>query len=103
MAHLTLGNTPIDLEVRLTQDADFICGMDSLDGDWPESAVATLVFPTTSWQGVTAGASIDWNIDKVEVNALIDTRPSWVQLKYVDGDTDITWGSGRVTIYGTPA
>lgn len=111
MASLTLGSAVDTLAVRLTEDADYVTGIDSLDGDWPGTAVVSLVFndtPTapatdpTEWVATVVGDAISWNVDKAEVNALIARLPEGTKararLLYVDGSTDLVWAQGSVSI-----
>lgn len=102
---INLGASPDRLTVTLTRGADFVTGMDSLDGPWPETAVVRLVFNDTAdtiWPATIAGAAADWNVDKAEVDALIGrlTNPKNVQLTYTDGTADLTWAQGSVVVAG---
>lgn len=100
---LTLGSEVESLTIRLTVDADFVTGLDSEDGDWPDGATIRLEFndsDETTWDATVNAAAADWNVDKAEVNALIDrfTSTPRARLLYIDGTADLTWAQGTVVV-----
>lgn len=104
MADLNLGNAPDTLTVTLVRGADFVSGVDSLDGDWPTGTVIRLVFndsASTVWTATLEGAAATWEIDHAEVDALIGRmNPSKrrVRLVYADGPTELMWAIGIVRV-----
>lgn len=103
MTAISLGSTPLQLMVSLYPTADFISGIDSIDGPWPTTAVLALVFndtAATTWTATLNGVAADWNIDKAAVAALIGRLPNGprVRLTYTDGTTDLLWAQGRVMV-----
>lgn len=98
---LTLGSEVDSLTVRLSQDADFVSGLDSQDGNWPGGAIIRLEFSDgTTWDATLNAAAADWNVDKAAVNTLITALAGRgkVRLRYIQGSTDLTWAQGNVTV-----
>lgn len=102
MADLALGTAPLSLDVLLPRDADFIATL-TRDDDvaWADTATVFLQFnfrnaPAQQWDAELDGASVLFNVDKVEVNAVLDARPSNVKLWFIDGDVEVLWASGKV-------
>lgn len=102
MADINLGQDVKSLNVKLTQNADFVAVMRRLDGtNWPAGLEVWIKFDDTSstiFNAVVAGSTISWSEDKVLVNALIDRKPLTAQLYYKDGGLDLVWATGRPTI-----
>jgi len=98
---LELGSGPLPLHVTLTQDGDFICVIESQDGDWPGTAVISILFnddDVTTWTATLSTVDATFDVDKIEVNALIDKGPTRARLRYVDGSTDLIWAQGSVSV-----
>lgn len=99
---LTLGGLPEPLTVNLTAGGDFVCGIDSLDGDWPDGATVELLFADgTSWPATVSGASLDWDVDSSavdEVLASIKPGTESVRLVYREDGTDLVWARGVVGV-----
>lgn len=109
MSTISLGADVENLSVKLARGGDYVTGLDSLDGDWPVSAVVTLLFndsANTAWTATVNGAALDWNVDKAQVDALLDRYATAgvddsrrkVRLRYVDGTTDLIWAQGKVQL-----
>lgn len=101
---IVLGVKKEGLEVLLDRDADFVSGMDYTE-NWPTGVEISLVFndePETKWVGTIDGPSLDWAVDKVQVNALIarlgERATPRVRLIYSEGGTEIVWAQGDVMI-----
>lgn len=100
---VVLGAAPESLTLVLVDDADFVSGLDSADGDWPTGAAIALTFndtARTTWAAAIDGAHADWNVDKAAVSALIDDlgNAPRVRLTYTEGDVDLIWATGTVSI-----
>lgn len=94
---ITLGSVPENLSVVLSKDADFFTTLENADGAWSVTAQIKLVFSNgTTWTATIAGINATFNVDYVQVNAVITAKPTWVKLFYVDGTTEICWAIGRV-------
>lgn len=98
-----LGNTPLPMTVTLTRGADFITTLRTADeSPWPDAVTCRLDFDdtvATSWSATVVDDEIRFNVDKVDVDALIDSGPDTALLVYVDGAVDLAWGRGRVIVY----
>lgn len=106
MADIDLGQDVKSLNVKLTQDTDFVAVMRRKDGSsWPAGLEVKLKFDdvdTTIFAADVSGSAISWSIDKTDVNSLIDRKPLTVQLTYRDPNIgtglDLVWAVGRPTI-----
>lgn len=103
MYGLELGAKPYPLDVTLVRGADFVCSIVSEEGPWPESAVVTLRFNDpldTVWTASVNDTELYFEVDKAQVDALIDRLPAnaRVRLRYVDGPMDAVWAQGSTNI-----
>lgn len=106
MATVTLGSVPQMLKVILTKNADFVASMKKADNtSWP-SAQLFLQFEIKDaspivWQASFSGAVASWNVDLVDVNALLAAKPRGVKLWYDEGDYEALWAQGEIDVRGT--
>lgn len=103
MSTLTLGAQPVELDVILNADADFAPSIArDDDSNFSVGAVLKLVFTfrgsdPVEWISSINGSTATWNIDKVQVNAVIAAHPSSVKLWLIEGSTETLWATGIVT------
>ncbi|MEQ7847712.1 LtfC-like domain-containing protein [Nocardioides kribbensis] len=106
MTTLKLGVDPGDMELILTDGADFradiINEVGGVDTNWPTGTSLTLSITgdaaTYTWPATITGATASWSVDKADT-ALISAR-SKVRLIYVNGTTDRVLFSGVVSRRG---
>jgi hypothetical protein len=98
---ITLGTVPENLTVVLTKDADFFTTLQNADGNWSVTAEIKLIFSTgDEWDATISGEEATFNVDSTTVNTLLEARPIWVKLFYIDGTTEICWAKGEVSPNG---
>lgn len=98
---LDLRHEALKLLINLTPDFDFVRTIEAVDPGFTAGDQVSLTFndtESTEWIAEIVGNEARWNIDKVEVNALIARRPDRARLAYKSGDVDLPWARGRVTI-----
>lgn len=101
---ISLGLRPEQLTLFLTRRADFVAAMIADPGPWPDTAMVSLVFRSTeedpepvTWAATIDGDRADWSVDKVLVDAVLNSGRDQVQLLYVEtSGTELTWGRGVV-------
>lgn len=100
----TLGQAPDTLRVTLVGGADFVSSLRRKDGTpWPANSSLKLAFsPTTGsvveWAATFANAVAIWDVDQVDVDALIALKPRVVRLWYSEGDLRLLWAQGDIDI-----
>lgn len=100
---LALGKKPISLEVYLYREADFVDSLQREDATpWPVGSTLTLQINTggapVSWAATYDGDTARWSVDKAEVLAAINARPTAAKLWYVENGADLLWGQGKVKV-----
>lgn len=94
----SLGLSPDELVVHLTDGADFITTMEA-EPAWPDGTVLTLVFDTSEvWTADVTGADATWTEDKSDADDIVDK--TGVRLKYTNGTDEITLAIGKVVRHG---
>lgn len=102
---VTLGAEPHDLTVILVRGADFRCVLE-LAALWPSTAQVSLAIETreppgtVTWTATRSGTDMSFNVDVVEVNALIAQNPREARLWHVDGTLKVLWAKGQVKVSG---
>jgi hypothetical protein len=101
VSDIILGVTPRPMVLDLDADADFVCTLVAQDGDWPPTATISIEVADQTWTATLAGPEARFNVDKAQVQAVIDQvgdQLARFKLLYVDGDTELTWGRGPVRV-----
>lgn len=99
----TLGASPENLSVILTQGADFNTTLHNSDGNWSPTATIELRFgvdpenPITTWSAVITDDDAVFAVDKAVVDVLLAETDKSVRLWYIDGTTDLCWAKGSRT------
>ena len=98
--YATLGTKPITINVSLSRGADFVALMRRKSGDWEPGTEISLHFGETIWLASIDGDTASWDVDKADVDALIEARATTVQTRYTDDDRDALWAEGWVIVNG---
>lgn len=93
-----LGYSPTSMTLALAEGSDFVTTLVSQDGDWPGTAVITIEVGSDTWTATLATNEARFNVDQVDVDAVIAERPNRFRLWYTDGGTRLLWGTGPVTV-----
>lgn len=102
MVEVSFGFVPIAGSMNLSRYGDFVAEIVSDTGTWPTDAAVEFRFQPanvstpTVWEGVIDGAIATWNVDKVEVAALLDSGVTEYLLLYAQDDYDLEWSKGPV-------
>ncbi len=103
---ITFGNTPHDLKVRLSPDADFVQAAILSPAPPADASIELRFFPRTAspasppsavWTASVDDDRSEWHEVKLDVRAVLDAGATQVRLLYVapDGD-ELLWAKGRV-------
>lgn len=101
---LVLGSTPEELRVTLVRGADFVSTLRRKDGsNWPAGSQVLLEFikstpPNVEWSATISTSTVVWNVDQVEVDALIAVKARAVKLWYVEGGLRLLWAQGEIEV-----
>jgi len=96
---IALGWKPPRLIVNLNRDGDFVAELVSDTGDFPVDTEIELRFNRVGglpivWPATIVGDSARWEVDKVDVAAVLDADPLSAKLHYGVGTLDIVWYRG---------
>jgi hypothetical protein len=102
------GSTPLDLNVRLAWDADFVWNITNNTGNWPDGDSLELrLAPSddtdatqTVWPATITGPVAAWNVtNDPDVKAAIAAGVKYARLHYLAAaGGDLLWMSGRVNV-----
>lgn len=103
MSRASLGASPVEVPLYLSDNADFIDKITyesapGVEDDFPVGATVTIVFANsaaTSWPATVSGSEASWAVDKA-ATAVIEDGTSF-QIRYVDGTADEVPFKGRVS------
>ncbi len=107
MATFQMGQPPESLRVVLVAGADFVTQLRRKDGTpWPVGSDLYLAFSFSAssgqtpvrWDAAFSGDVAAWNVDHLEVDALIAKRPSVARLWYVEDPLELLWAQGDLDI-----
>lgn len=93
-----LGYSPASMTLTLTEGGDFVTTLVSQDGDWPVTAVISIEVGAATWIATLSTNEARFNVDQIEVDAVVAEEPRSFSLWYVDGETRLLWGRGPVVV-----
>jgi hypothetical protein len=102
MAEVSFGFVPVQGTMYLSRYGDFVAEIVSDTGVWPDNAEVEFRFQPantttfTVWTGTVSGALATWNVDKVQVAALLDAGATEYLLMYTQDTYDLEWSKGPV-------
>ena len=101
---LEVGAKPAKLKVNLVRGADLSHTMRRSDGtSWLAGTVVSMVFEYSTGTPDTVVAAVDgadlrFDLDSVEVDAVIAKRPKKVRVWYEIGDVRLLWAVGEAVV-----
>lgn len=99
MTSFSLGQTPHQMTLELAADTDFIAVLRRTDGaDWDVGTAIEVAIGDEVWPAAISGPNATWEVDEVDVNALIATNPKKARLYYSLGTQKVLWASGPVVV-----
>lgn len=107
---MEIGTKPERCPVNLARGADFRAVMDASDDgvtpvNYPAGTTVRLDIVDKvgglidSWEATVTGSSAEFDVDKVDVDAVLDTKPTdgkTGRVYYVNGPDEILWTVGPV-------
>lgn len=103
---ITFGFQPIDIDVALQRDTDFVTVLINTEGSWPVGITIVLRFtgptPTTptTWAASIAAEKATFDESAAAVNLLLDSGARTARLVYTAADgTILGWSRGGVRAY----
>lgn len=96
MSGIVLGSQPTPMTLVLNEGSDFVATLVNQSGSWPATVVITLEVGTATWTATIDTTDARFEVDQVDVAAVITEDPKRFSLWYTDGETRLLWGRGNV-------
>lgn len=100
MPPITLGASPVHIDLELVPNGMFVCTLESEEGDWPATASITIEIGDAIWAAWLEGTEARFEVSTEDVETVIDQHPTRYMLWYTDGGIRLPWAAGSVTVYG---
>lgn len=102
-APIVLGPQPVEFRLNLPAGADFVAEIvipddeSALDPAGSVELRFTDLTPVVVWAATIdpAGRLVRWNVDEIDVDAVLAAGPRKVRLHYELAESDLLWARGR--------